>query len=130
MREWLVIGAVALTACGPTTLDRLRAAGEEAHERAAAAQREYEETSAEIHAAERACLFAVAVLEIGQGERAVREVLAYDPFNHYGKWLCKPTHVNTTETAHMHHEQWVFEFDGVSNSYLYFENGKLVAKQN
>jgi hypothetical protein len=129
MREGLAIGAVALTACGPTTLDHLRAAGEEAHEPAAAGQREYQETSAEIHAAERACLFAVAVLEIGQSERAVLEVLAYNPFYHYGRWP-KPTHVDTTGTAHMHHEQWVFEFNGVSNSYLYFENSKLVAKQN
>jgi hypothetical protein len=42
---------------------------------------------------------------------------------------CKPDHVNTTETAHVYQEQWVYEFEGVSNEYLYFDNGKLVAKQ-
>jgi hypothetical protein len=44
------------------------------------------------------------------------------------KGVCPPALVNTTTTAHMVHEQWVFH--GVEPpGFLYFDNGKLVGKQ-
>jgi hypothetical protein len=64
-----------------------------------------------------ACILAFPNLRIGDTEASVRSLMP-----------CKPDHVNTTETAHVYHEQWVFEFKS-GNSYLYFDNGKLVAKQ-
>jgi hypothetical protein len=37
-------------------------------------------------------------LRIGDAEAKVRSLMP-----------CKPDHVNTTQTAHVYHEQWVFE---------------------
>jgi hypothetical protein len=41
---------------------------------------------------------------------------------------CVPDRIHTTETAHGTRKQWVIQLDG-GNEYLYFENDKLVAKQ-
>lgn len=49
--------------------------------------------------------------------------------------MCKeawgePDHINSSVGSWGRHEQWVYEYKYSSNSYLYFENGKLTSWQN
>ena len=89
----------------------------ESSDRLAALRREADERDAVNQKLTEACLLAFPNLRIGDTQASVRSLMP-----------CKPDHVNTTETARVYHEQWVFEFT-IGNSYLYFDDGKLVAKQ-
>jgi hypothetical protein len=68
-------------------------------------------------AAMEGCIRSLYSVKIGDTERAVQAAMP-----------CKPDHINTTVTAAGAREQWVFEFLS-KNFYLYFENGRLAAKQ-
>jgi hypothetical protein len=90
------------------------------------AQRKLDEANKAASKEAQACILSFPALRIGDDEAKVRSLMP-----------CKPDHVNTTETAKVYHEQWVFETSsgvpslgiGPSFMFLYFDNGKLVAKQ-
>jgi hypothetical protein len=42
--------------------------------------------------------------------------------------VCRPDHINTTETLSGTRAQWVYPYAG--RTYLYFENDRLVAIQH
>jgi hypothetical protein len=111
---------VAITRCTTyhdQVMAQLDQAIKESQNRLASLQREADERDAAYLKQTQACILTFPNLKIGDDEGHIRRVTP-----------CKLDHVNTTETASGLREQWVYEFLS-GNSYLYFDNGKLVAKQ-
>jgi hypothetical protein len=96
---------------------QLDKAVQDSQKRVEDAQHKLDEAKQAASKEAQACILSFPTLRIGDDDAKVRSLMP-----------CEPDHVNTTETARVYHEQWVFEFTS-GNSYLYFHNGKLVAKQ-
>lgn len=79
-------------------------------------QTEYEAASTRIADESKACLAAISALKIGSGQQITQSL------------PCKKDTINTTETEETTLDQWVYRTP-VGDAYLYFRNGRLVAKQ-
>jgi hypothetical protein len=74
---------------------------------------EYETEMKKIDELRHQCIVDLESLKIG------------DSLLETARFACKPDHINTTDTASGSHDQYVYEDIG----YLYFDNGRLVARQ-
>lgn len=79
-------------------------------------QTEYQATSARLAEQSEACLAAISALKIGSEENITQNL------------PCREDKINTTETGDTTLDQWVYRTT-IGDAYLYFRNGRLVAKQ-
>jgi hypothetical protein len=114
-----VIAALALAGCVSDT-ERWDQAHLEQKYKAAAEQaaQQYREAMEPVWQLERACFTALEGLKIGVA--TIKDTVGLP---------CRPDHINTTETANVIRNQYVYGLGESWNAYLYFENGRLVAKQ-
>lgn len=121
----LAAGAVmcSVVGCGPSAVEQqMSAAVAKADADAEKSRQEYEAFERQLNEDAIKCRNILEKMSIGSEELPLLQ-------SNILRKLCYDEHINTTETAHTVHDQWVIEFKDSRNAYLYFENGKLVAKQ-